>query len=287
MAKGAAKGAAKGTASISARLDRLPMTSAHRTAFLALAFAYFFELGDLNTFAYAAPAVIKQWGISVNTVALITSASFGGMTIGALSGGKIANHVGRRTGFIWATVVYAGFSMLSAAAWDVASLAVLRFLTGIGLSAMTVIANTYISEFFPKDRRGRYMGLTMTVGLIGIPATAWVARAMVPMAPWGWRLIFVWGGVGILAAIIGHFMPESPRWLAVQGRTSEAEAVVARLESLALARFGTLPEPHELPDETARPRPPYAALFRTPHLSRTIALSVISITGTIGFYGFM
>lgn len=38
-------------ASISARLDRLPMTSAHRTAFTALAFAYFFELGDLNTFA--------------------------------------------------------------------------------------------------------------------------------------------------------------------------------------------------------------------------------------------
>jgi putative MFS transporter len=274
-------------ASVSARLDRLPMTSAHRTAFMALAFAYFFELGDLNTFAYAAPAVIKQWGISVNTVALITSASFGGMTIGALSGGKIANHVGRRTGFIWATVVYAGFSMLNAAAWDVASLAVLRFLTGIGLSAMTVIANTYISEFFPKDRRGRYMGLTMTVGLIGIPATAWVARALVPMAPWGWRLIFVWGGLGILAAIIGYFMPESPRWLAVQGRTGEAEDVVARLEGLALAKFGTLPEPHELPGEPTRPRPPYAALFRAPYLSRTIVLSVISITGTIGFYGFM
>src|ERR1700733_7652754 len=112
-------------ASVSARLDRLPMTSAHRTAFIALAFAYFFELGDLNTFAYAAPAVIRQWGISVNTVALITSASFGGMTIGALTGGKLANQVGRRRGFILSTVMYAGFSFLNAAAWDVTSLAVL------------------------------------------------------------------------------------------------------------------------------------------------------------------
>ncbi|MDQ2765404.1 MAG: MFS transporter, partial [Pseudomonadota bacterium] len=148
------------------------MTSAHRTAFIALGFAYFFELGDLNTFAYAAPAVIRQWGISVSTVALITSASFGGMAIGALCGGKLANHIGRRRGFLYATLLYAGFSLLNAAAWDVASLAVLRFITGIGLSAMTVIANTYISEFFPKNLRGRYMGLTMTVGLIGIPATA-------------------------------------------------------------------------------------------------------------------
>src|ERR1700742_1118792 len=102
-----------GTASISARLDRLPMTSAHRTAFVALAFAYFFELGDLNTFAYAAPAVMKQWGIAVSTVALITSASFGGMTIGALFGGKLANHVGRRRGFVYATLLYAGFSFLN------------------------------------------------------------------------------------------------------------------------------------------------------------------------------
>ncbi|HEY1412758.1 MAG TPA: MFS transporter, partial [Rhodopila sp.] len=274
-------------ASISARLDRLPMTPAHRTAFAALAFAYFFELGDLNTFAYAAPAVIRQWGISVGTVALITSASFGGMTIGALCGGKIANHIGRRRGFIYSTVLYAGFSFLNAAAWDVMSLAVLRFLTGIGLSAMTVIANTYIIEFFPKRVRGRYMGLTMTVGLIGIPATAWVARALVPMAPWGWRLIFVWGGLGIIAAVVGRSMTESPRWLAVQGRTAEAEATVARLEQLAMMQVGRLAEPHEQPEEATRPRLPYSALFQSPNLSRTLVLSMISITGTVGFYGFM
>ncbi|HEY4174482.1 MAG TPA: MFS transporter [Rhodopila sp.] len=274
-------------ASISARLDRLPMTSAHRTAFIALAFAYFFELGDLNTFAYAAPAVIRQWGISVHTVALITSASFGGMTIGALSGGKLANHFGRRRGFVCATILYGLCSLLNAAAWDVASLAVLRFVTGIGLSAMTVIANTYISEFFPRHLRGRYMGLTMTVGLIGIPATAWVARLLVPMGSWGWRLVFVWGALGVIAALIGRAMPESPRWLSVQGRTAEAEAIVTNLEQRALARYGTLAEPHEQPDEPAAPRPPYAALFRQPHLSRTLLLSMISITGTVGFYGFM
>jgi len=274
-------------ASVGARLDRLPMTAAHRMAFIALAFAYFFELGDLNTFAYAAPALIEQRGIAVSTVALITSASFGGMTIGALCGGKLANRIGRRRGFIYATLLYAGFSFLNAAAWDVASLAALRFITGIGLSAMTVIANTYISEFFPQRLRGRYMGFTMTIGLIGIPATAWVARLLVPLAPWSWRLIFVWGALGVVAAVIGRHMAESPRWLAVQGRGAEAEAVVERLEQLALAQYGALPPPQAQPDEPIRPRPPYAALLRPPHLGRVIVLSVISVTGTVGFYGFM
>jgi putative MFS transporter len=133
---------------LSARLDRLPITAAHRWAIAALAFAYFFELADLNTFSFAAPGVMKAWGIPVSAVALITSASFGGMFLGAVIGGRVADVIGRKPGFIAAIAAYALFSLLNAVSWDVASLASFRFLTGVGLSAMTVIANTYVSEFF-------------------------------------------------------------------------------------------------------------------------------------------
>src|ERR1700761_2089726 len=108
---------------ISARLDRLPITPAHRAAFLALAFAYFFELGDLNTFAYAAPGIIHTWGINVDTVAAITSASFAGMCLGAMTGGTLANRLGRKPAFIISTAFYSIFSLLNALAWDVPSLA--------------------------------------------------------------------------------------------------------------------------------------------------------------------
>ena len=56
-------GAVRPMSSASARLDRLPITSLHRIAVAALAFAYFFELADLNTFAYAAPGVRQAWNI--------------------------------------------------------------------------------------------------------------------------------------------------------------------------------------------------------------------------------
>ena len=272
---------------IGARLERLPMTCVHKTVFLALSFAYFFELGDLNTFAYAAPAIIKEWGINVDTVALITSSSFGGMFLGAVFGGIIADKIGRKRGLIYSLVLYAGFSLINALAWDVMSLAVTRFMTGIGLSAMTVIANTYISEFFPSAKRGRFMGLVMTIGLVGIPATAWVSRAVVPLGPWGWRLIFIWGGLGILALFYARRIPESPRWLFTHHHTLEAEAELAELERIAAAGGTPLPPLDVIPDEH-RPAPAgYGGLLQERYFFRTVLLSVVSIVGTVGFYGFM
>jgi len=274
------------TSNISARLERLPMTSVHRTVFLALAFAYFFELGDLNTFAYAAPAVIKEWGITVDTVALITSASFGGMFLGAVFGGVVADRIGRKHGLIYSMLLYAGFSLINALAWDVLSLSVARFITGIGLSSMTVIANTYISEFFPAGRRGRYMGLVMTIGLLGIPATAWVSRFVVPLAPWGWRLIFVWGGLGILSLVYALRIPESPRWLRSHHRIAEANAVIDALEQIAVAEGAVLPDLEPVMEQSHHGRAGYSGLMRERYFNRTILLGIVSILGTVGFYGF-
>lgn len=45
-------------------------------------------------------------------------------------------------------------------------------LTGVGCSAMIVVDITYISEMFPAKQRGTYQGRTMSIGLLGIPATA-------------------------------------------------------------------------------------------------------------------
>jgi putative MFS transporter len=246
----------------------------------------FFELADLNTFSFAAPGVMKAWGIPVSAVALITSASFGGMFLGAVSGGRVADAIGRKRGFIVAIAVYALFSLLNGVSWDVASLASFRFLTGVGLSAMTVIANTYVSEFFPARVRGKYMGWIITIGLIGIPATAWVARFAVPVAPWGWRLVFVWGGLGIFALLMAARMKESPRWYAAHSQSARAKAVVDELDAEA-SKFGAL-APVTSEARTAREtRNSFSLLFEPRNRGRTIMLLLAWIFQTLGFYGFI
>jgi putative MFS transporter len=286
---------------ISQRMDQLPITRFHRVAILALCFAFFFELADLNTFAYAAPAIIGAWHIPVGDVAFITSTSFGGMFLGGTLGGVLAHRMGRKRAFILSIAIYTVFSLLNAISWDVMSLAVFRFLTGIGLSGMTVIANVYISEFFPAKTRGKYMSLIFTLGLIGIPATAWVARYLIPVAPWGWRLIFVWGSFGLLAIPFALRLMESPRWLLSQGRVAEALKIVEKLEkaagivSPAVSSIGSSAGSLNGASVAAgvagaaasEPRFSYRQLFDAEHRKRTIGLSLVWVFQTLGFYGFV
>jgi len=80
--------------SASARLDRLPITSFHRRIMWLLGFVFFFELGDINSFSFAAPAIRIHWHLSIATIGFITSATFGGMFIGATTGGSVSDASG-------------------------------------------------------------------------------------------------------------------------------------------------------------------------------------------------
>src|SRR5262245_48044157 len=213
-----------------ARLDRLPITRFHRRMAALLAYIFFFELGDLNSFAYAAPAVRAQWQISLPAIATITSASFVGMFVGAMCAGTISDHFGRKRALILTTLWYSVMSLLNAFAWNAPSLFAARLLTGVGLSGMTVVAMTYIGEMFPSRVRGSFQARILMIGLIGIPATAYVARFAVPHADWGWRAIFIWGALAIFFPLFARRLEESPRWLERRGRLEDAEQVLARIE---------------------------------------------------------
>src|SRR5881394_4159233 len=89
-----------------ARLDCLRVSPFHRRTAALLSYVFFFELGDLNSFAYAAPALRLHWQLSLQTIATITSASFVGMFVGATSAGTLSDHVGRRRALILTTVWY-------------------------------------------------------------------------------------------------------------------------------------------------------------------------------------
>jgi putative MFS transporter len=278
-------GSAAGSAS--ARLDRIPLaTRSHRIWAGLLSAVFLFELADLNTFAYVAPALRAHWGVSVNEIGLITSAAFGGMFIGALIGGRIADRLGRKWTLIGSAAAYSLFSLASAFSPNLATLGVLRVLTGVGLEAMTVVGLIYVSEMFPAARRGRYQALILGIGLLGIPIMSWFARFVVPIGSSGWRWVFVLGAVGIVAAVaMIRLLPESVRWLDAHGREHEAERVVAELEREARAVVGA-----ELPPPQAPPAAPEPArlreLFTGDLRSRTLLLTLVWIFGILGFYGF-
>jgi putative MFS transporter len=293
--------------SVATRLDRLPITSFHRRMVWLLGYIFFFELGDLNSFGFAAPAVREAWQLSIATIGRITSASFVGMFVGATTAGWLSDRMGRKRALIVTTMWYSVCSLLNAFAWDVTSLAVARLLTGVGLSAMTVVAITYISEMFPAGKRGTYQAWIMTIGLCGIPATAYVARFVIPYAPWGWRAVFVWGSLALLFPLFAHRLEESPRWYEHHGRAAEADEVLTRIERqvavelamtapLAAAEMKSRPLPESalileptpvaVPAFTVAPQGGFGALVASGSLKRLALLVSVWIAQTLGFYGF-
>ena len=296
-----------GDSSVAARLDRLPIASFHRRMVWLLGYIFFFELGDLNSFGFAAPAVREAWQLSLTTIARITSASFVGMFVGATTAGWLSDRLGRKRALVVTTTWYSVCSLLNAFAWDVTSLAAARLLTGVGLSAMTVVAITYISEMFPASRRGTYQAWIMTIGLCGIPATAYVARFVIPMAPWGWRAVFVWGALALLFPFFAHLLEESPRWFEKHGLPGHADEVLRRIEreveretgvlpplATAAVEAGATPEVSEAFEAAPKipqavmmtPRSGFSALAASGSLKRLALLIAVWIAQTLGFYGF-
>ena len=268
------------------RLNRIPVRSFHRRLMWILGFVFFFDHADINTLAFASPALMKQWHIPISTVALLVSATFMGMFIGSTVGGWISDRIGRKKALLGTTLWYAGFSLLNGLVWNASGLFITRFLTGVGISAMTVVGISYISEIYPARVRGSYQGWIMVIGLSGVPVTAYIARFCIPLGVWGWRLVFIWGSLGLLFPLLAPLLEESPRWLENQGRFDEADRVLDRIEGNVLRQGGPLPVSAG-PIPAARPQScRYLDLFEPAVAPRTMLLVAAWIAITLGFFGF-
>jgi MFS transporter, putative metabolite:H+ symporter len=272
-------------ASAAARLNRLPITPFHRRLTWILGVVFFFDMADFNTFSFAAPAILKVWNLSISEIAVLVSATFAGMFAGSTLGGWFSDRVGRKRALIFTTLWYAGFSLLNAFVWELQGLFVTRLLTGVGIGAMTVVGITYISEMYPAKTRGSYQGWIMAIGLCGVPVTAYVARFCIPAVSWGWRLVFVWGSLGIIVPAFSRFLEESPRWYEDRGRFAEADAVLDKIEKTALAEGALLPVAASFETVGIASRS-YSRLFNLSNRSHTILLVFVWICMTLGFYGF-
>ncbi|MEU7767968.1 MFS transporter [Nocardia sp. NPDC049190] len=268
------------------RLDRLPISRFHKITLLAVSFAYFFEFADINSFATTAPKLIHVWGVTVNQVAYVTSLSFVGMFFGSIIAGGIADRWGRKRALILTTLFFGIFSFAATFSWDIVSLGVFRILTSAGLSAMTVVAVIYVNELYPAAVRGKYQAYAIVIGICGTPATNLIASAVVPLTDWSWRLVFLWGSLGIVFVLFARHIKESPRWYESRGDYLAADAVLREIESLVATEKGPLSEPAPPAHEAEPTKAPLRMLLQKRYLLPTLLLTVLWVTQTIGFFGY-
>ncbi|GAB14394.1 putative major facilitator superfamily transporter [Arthrobacter globiformis NBRC 12137] len=268
------------------RLDRLPISRFHKITLVAVSLAYFFEFADINSFATTVPKLIKLWGVSINQIAYVTSASFIGMFFGSLIASWLADRWGRKKALVITTLWFSAFSFAAVFSWDIVSLGVFRVLTSAGLSAMTVVAVIYVNEMFPAAKRGKFQAYAIVIGICGTPATNLIASMVVPLADWTWRLVYLWGALGILFILFTGHLKESPRWYESKGEFAKAAAILDEIEARVTAEKGLLPEPAAPVEAPAAVKAPLKLLLQKRYLAPTALLTVLWVTQTIGFFGY-
>ncbi|BCZ79913.1 MFS transporter [Paraburkholderia terrae] len=282
---------------ISARLDRLPATRSVWKLVVMLSLGFFFELYDLLYTGYVAPGIVKS-GILTSTtqglfgttgIASFIATLFLGLFIGTIACGFLADRFGRRAIFTYSLLWYTVANVIMAFQETATGLNFWRFMAGLGIGVELVTIGTYISELVPKHIRGRAFACEQAVGFMAVPVVAFLAWLLVPRAPLGldgWRWVVLIGAHGALFVWwIRRNLPESPRWLAQQGRVDEADRVMRALEAKVEAEYGK-PLPPAAPPVPVPPSGRFSDMWVPPYRSRTLMLSIFNIFQTVGFYGF-
>ncbi len=267
-----------------ARLEGLPYCSWHLKMRLIISTAWFFDAFDSIAIAYVLPPIIGEWHINPQQIGALIGIGFAGQLVGAIGFGWLAERWGRRLCMLITLLIFSLGALACAAAPSYDALWLLRFIQGIGLGGEIPLMAAYLNEFAHAENRGRFSLSVQVLFSIGLVAVALVSVYVVPH--WGWRWMFVIGAIPALAAIpMRTVLPESPRWLASQGRNEEADRALSGIEAVA-ARDGKLvpPLPTDLP-EVPEARPRIAELFKGIYLRRTISVWFIWIGAYFVSYG--
>src|SRR5437764_13576641 len=184
---------------VPARLDRMPWSSWHWLIVLSLGATWILD-GLEVTLAGALGGILTRretLGLTDTEVGAAATCYLAGAVIGALLFGYGTDRFGRKKLFFITVAVYLVGTALSAFAWNFASYAVFRALTGAGIGGEYAAVNSALDELIPARMRGRVD--LMINGSYWLGAAAGAAATLILLDQnrfpiWlGWRFAF---GIG-------------------------------------------------------------------------------------------
>lgn len=181
---------------------------------------WMFACIDRNLMSIAMVQVQDEFGINATTTGMILSAFFLGCLIIQFPGGILTDKWGARKVLLIATLAWAVFTGLTAIAWSVAALFVVRVLFGFFDGFFPNASSKSIAETFPLRQRARAKASVMIGGTVGTIIAAAVGAPMV--VKFGWRMTFFYTALVGLSIFLLYFFGLR-RSTAVAAATKAAE----------------------------------------------------------------
>lgn len=277
-----------------ARLDRLPWGRFHTLVVAALGITWVLDglevtLAGAVSHALETSLVLR---FTDSDVGLASSFYLAGAIGGALLFGWMTDRLGRKKLFFITLSLYLVATAATAFAWNLESFCLFRMLTGAGIGGEYSAVNSAIQELIPARYRGR-TDLAIN-GSFWIGGALAAASSIVLLDParvdpeLGWRLAFFIGSaIGLVILFLRTWLPESPRWLVIHGRETEAEEVVDQIEAGLRKHGARFEEASELKPTRLRPRSHTSLreVFRTVFfVYRTRALVGLTLMAAQAFF---
>ncbi|WP_025601139.1 3-(3-hydroxy-phenyl)propionate transporter MhpT [Burkholderia sp. WSM2230] len=174
---------------------------------------------DLQSTGVAAPRMAAEFHLAVAQLGWAFGIGALGLLPGAAIGGRLADSVGRKRVLMLSVALFGLFSIATTQVWDLQSLLIVRFLTGLGLGAAMPNLIALCAEAASPERRGVAVGAMYC----GMPFGAALAAVIGIVSPGeeGWRHIFYVGGLGplLVLPLLGLYLKESTHFIAANERT--------------------------------------------------------------------
>jgi sugar porter (SP) family MFS transporter len=168
-----------------------------------------------------------------------------GCLFGALAAGALSDKFGRKRLLIVAALLFAVTSLGNALAGNFSIFIAWRICGGVAIGLASSLSPMYIAEVAPAQMRGKLVAInqfTVVIGILLAQCINWLLVRNLPEGAtdefirnsWfgqqGWRWMFGLTAAPAVLFFIGMLLvPESPRWLAKNGKPDRARHILTKI----------------------------------------------------------
>src|SRR5882724_535166 len=240
------------------------VTSAQRRTLLAAALGWMLDAFDAMLYALVLTYIMRDLGMSKALAGSLGSLTLLASGIGGVAFGFLADRIGRKRALMLSILTYSICSFASGLSTGIVSLAIFRFILGLGMGGEWNTGATLVAETWPDELRAKAIALVQSSWAIGFALAALVAGVVLRYA--NWRAVFF---VGILPAAITLWIqnrvPESEMWREQQRRPAGSELVTSAVKH--------------------RDHNSFLQIFRPPYQKSTVTLLLLNFFGMFAWWG--
>jgi len=198
-------------------------------SFCGLLFGY-----DIGAISSATLGLRAQFVLSPPALGVAMSSALFGTILGSISAGFIADSIDRRRTLLLSAFLYCFASFGTGFAARFIQFVVFRFGCGVAIGLISVAAPLYLAEIAPSRWRGRVVGsfqVNISIGVVLAFGLGYIfSHHFQPGTALRWS--FTFGAViAILCGALLFRASQSPRWLALKGRSGDVGITLKALGS--------------------------------------------------------